>query len=54
MWVWVWIHLLYGKLEYYQLGTFATEDACYDEKAKAKVLRKDQNSGLFCIQVTLE
>ena len=54
MWVLVWIHLLYGKLEHYQLGTFATEDACYDQKAKAKVLQKDQNSGLFCIQVTLE
>ena len=54
MWVLVWIHLLYGKLEYYQLGNFATEDACYDQKAKAKVLQKDQNSGLFCLFVEVQ
>ena len=51
MWVLVWIHLLNGNMEHYQLGTFPTEDACYDQKAEAKVLRKHQNSGLFCLFV---
>ena len=40
-----------GKLEYYQLGTYQVEKACHDEKQKAKILVKDQNSGLFCVQV---
>jgi hypothetical protein len=54
MWVLVWIHLLNGNMEHYQLGTFSTEDACYAEKNKAKVLRKTQNSGLFCLVVEVK
>jgi len=52
MWVLLWIHLMNGKLEYYQLGTYQVEKACYDERQKAKMLVKDQNSGLFCVRVT--
>jgi len=52
MWVLLWIHLMNGKLEYYQLGAYQVEKACYDERQKAKMLVKDQNSGLFCVQVT--
>ena len=54
MWVLVWIHLLNGNLEYYQLGIFSTEDACYAEKSEAKVLKKHQNSGLFCLNVKVQ
>ena len=54
MWVLVWIHLLNGNLEQYQLGTYPTQDACYAQKAKAKVLRKTQHSGVFCLQVVVE
>ena len=54
MWVLVWIHLSNGVLEHYQLGTFIAEDACNVEKEKAKVLRKAQNSGLFCLDVKVQ
>jgi len=52
MWVLLWMHLMNGKLEYYQIGTYTAEQDCYDEKAEAKVLVKDHNSGLFCIEVS--
>lgn len=54
MWVLVWIHILNGKLEHYQLGTFATEEQCYAEETKAKVLRKTHDSGVFCLQVEVQ
>ena len=54
MWVLVWIHLTNGMLEHYQLGTFSTEDACYAEKSQAKVLKKHQYSGLFCLDVKVQ
>lgn len=53
MWVLVFLHLMHGKMEYYQLGTFETQNACYAEKENAKTLVKTQNSGVFCLQVTL-
>jgi len=51
MWVLIWIHFLNGKLEHYQLGTFATKEQCYAQEAEAKVLRKTQESGVFCLQI---
>lgn len=54
MWVLVWIHLMNGKLEHFQLGTFSNAEQCYAEKTKAKVLKKTQDSGVFCLQVDIE
>jgi len=53
MWVLVFLHLMHGKMEYYQLGTFETQNACYAEKENAKTLVKDRNSGVLCLEVTL-
>jgi hypothetical protein len=54
MWALVWIHFLHGKLEYYHIGTFETEEACYAEQVEAKVLKKHENSGVVCLYIAVQ
>lgn len=51
MWLLLWIHILNGELEYFQIGTYTTEEACNAQKANAKLLVKDKNTAISCIRV---
>ena len=51
MWLLLWIHILNGELEYFQIGTYTSEEACNAQKANAKVLVKNKNAAISCIRV---
>ena len=49
MWVLLWLHIMNGELEYFQIGTYTTEEACNAQKANAKLLVKDKNTAVSCV-----
>jgi hypothetical protein len=51
MWVLLWLQLVSGTFDHYHVSSYASEEACKQGKAEAKVLVTSQNSKVVCIKI---
>jgi hypothetical protein len=53
MWFLVWMQFTIGtrEFEYYQVGTYGSEEACKEEMVKARVMITNSKSAVHCFEV---
>ena len=51
MWVLLWLQLVSGTFDHYHVGSYSNEEACKEDKAKAKVLVTKTSSKVVCIKI---
>jgi hypothetical protein len=52
MWVLVWLQMMNGQIEHFQIGTYQTQAQCNSAKEKAKVLVMSSNHAVYCFEVS--
>jgi hypothetical protein len=54
MWFLVWMHFTAstGKFEYYQVGTYGSQEQCELERQKASVMVTDSDMAVHCLEVS--
>ena len=54
MWFLVWMQFAAQEFDYFQVGTYGSEEACKAEMVKARVMVTNSNSAVHCFEVDRE
>jgi hypothetical protein len=54
MWFLVWMQFAAQEFDYFQVGTYGSEEACKAEMVKARVMVTNSNSAVHCFEVSRE